>query len=272
MSEALVHPTVRHLLSLPQPAQRTPEWFAARYKRLTASDVATALGDNPYQSPDTLILQKCGHGEKFEGNEATRHGQFWEEHVQKLFCERHGWDHYDGGLLLHPSIDFLGGSPDGMMSRPDGSACALLEIKCPLRRQIKPGEIPKHYYPQVQLCMEICDVDLLFYVEFQPETLISDEVFSVMEIARDREWFAEKLPLLEAFWKQVLHCREFGVGPVLERIEAAKRPKRVRVPKVVVSIDEPEEEACLIVIPEEREQRVPRREEVPPCLIVLPLC
>jgi putative phage-type endonuclease len=271
MSEIQIHPTIQHLLSLPQPIQRTPEWFAARYQRLTASDIATSLGDNPYERPDMLILKKTGHGEKFEGNEATRHGQFWEEHVQNLFCERLGWNHYDSGLLLHPTIDFLGGSPDGLLSRPDGSDCALLEIKCPLRRQIKHGEIPPYYIGQVQLCMEIANVDKIFFVQFQPETLISDEIFSVLEIARDRDWFAEKLPILQAFWLEVLHCREFGVEHVLARIEAAKRPKRVRVSKVVISIEDEEEEEevrCMIVIPVQKHQPIPREE--PPCLIRYP--
>lgn len=155
---ATLHPRIAHLLSLPQPKQRSEEWYAARYQRLTASDAATALGDNPYESRDQLILKKCGYGPKFMGNEATAHGQKWEDRVSELFCEKTGFKAYDAGLLLHPTISFLGGSPDGLLSSTDGEKCALLEIKCPLYREIK-DEVPGHYIPQVQLCMEICDVD-----------------------------------------------------------------------------------------------------------------
>jgi putative phage-type endonuclease len=143
-----IHPKITHLLSLPQPAQRSDEWYAARYQRLTASDAATALGQNPYESRDQLVLKKCGYGPKFMGNEATRHGQRWETHVSDLFCEKNGYKAYDAGLLLHPTIPFLGGSPDGLLSTEDGSDCALLEIKCPLYRQIK-DEVPSHYMAQI---------------------------------------------------------------------------------------------------------------------------
>lgn len=241
-----IHPKISHLLSLPQPAQRSSEWYAARHERLTASDAATALGLNPYETYDQLVLKKCGYGPKFMGNEATRHGQKWEDHVSRLFCEKHGYQAYDAGLLLHPTIPFLGGSPDGLLSTQDGSKCALLEIKCPLYREIK-DEVPSHYMPQIQLCMEICDVDTCFFVQFKPETLIADQEFSTTEVSRDKDWFARSLPVFESFWKDVVRCRANGVDEVLARIESRKRHRAPRaLPQRVAMLDEKEEEVCMI--------------------------
>jgi putative phage-type endonuclease len=141
-----MHPTVRRLLDLPQHEQRSEEWYRARHTRLTASDVATALGVNPYESPDSLLLKKCGLGEKFMGNEATRHGQQWEDFVRDKFCAEYGLQCYEAGLLPHPTIDFLGGSPDGLLTSETGDYAALLEIKCPLRRRIT-GTVPVYYMP-----------------------------------------------------------------------------------------------------------------------------
>lgn len=243
---ASIHPKVAHLLSLPQPAQRSEEWYAARYQRLTASDAATALGENPYETRDQLILKKCGYGPKFTGNQATAHGQQWESHVSDLFCKKTGFKAYDAGLLLHPTIPFLGGSPDGLLSSEDGGKCALLEIKCPLYRAIK-DEVPAHYKAQILLCMEVCDVDSCWFVQFKPESLLNDEVYSAIEVHRDRDWFAKSLPVFEAFWKEVVHCRTHGVADVLARIESKKRPRAAPKKETrVAMVDEEDEETCLI--------------------------
>ena len=37
---------------MPQPEQRSKEWFDFRYGMITASDIATALGENPYEPPE----------------------------------------------------------------------------------------------------------------------------------------------------------------------------------------------------------------------------
>lgn len=268
---ASIHPKIAHLLSLPQPAQRSEEWYAARYQRLTASDAATALGQNPYESRDQLILKKCGYGPKFTGNQATAHGQKWESYVSDLFCEKSGFKAYDAGLLLHPTIPFLGGSPDGLLSSEDGLKCALLEIKCPLFREIK-NEVPAHYEAQLRLCMEVCDVDSCFFVQFKPETLISDEVYSVVEVVRDREWFAKALPVFEAFWKEVVHCREHGVEEVLARIESKKRPRPTRKQATATRVAIVDGEVPEDVIPDTciitpRPTRVVEEPEAEPCLI-----
>lgn len=259
-----IHPTISHLLSLPQPAQRSSEWYAARHERLTASDAATALGLNPYETYDQLVLKKCGHGPKFMGNEATRHGQKWEDYVSDLFCKQYGYQAYDAGLLLHPTIPFLGGSPDGLLSTEDGSKCALLEIKCPLYREIK-DEVPAYYVPQIQLCMEICDVDSCWFVQFKPETLIASQVFSAVEVSRDRKWFADALPVFQAFWTEVEACRANGVEAVLARIESRKRPRASRtLPTRIAVLDD--EEACMIV-PQPKRPRQREDEQEEGCMI-----
>lgn len=68
---APVHPKVRELLSIPQPAQRSEEWFEMRKGMLTASNLAAALHLNPYETQFDLLLKKCNIGKRFEGNAAT---------------------------------------------------------------------------------------------------------------------------------------------------------------------------------------------------------
>ena len=55
---------------------------------LTASDAATAIGVNKYEKPDDLILKKCGLN-KFNGNEATEHGNKYENIARDIYCEKY---------------------------------------------------------------------------------------------------------------------------------------------------------------------------------------
>ena len=60
---------------------------------LTASDAASAIGVNKYETPHQLLLKKCGKGPVFTGNEATdtvknmktRRVYFMNKDITKLF-------------------------------------------------------------------------------------------------------------------------------------------------------------------------------------------
>ena len=52
---------VEHVKTLPQPEQRTPEWYQIRRESIGASESASIWGDNPYASSNKLLLKKCGY-------------------------------------------------------------------------------------------------------------------------------------------------------------------------------------------------------------------
>lgn len=97
------------------------------------------------------------------------------------------------GLHPHPVYNWLGGSPDGITE-----SGKLLEIKCPMMREIK-DEVPVHYMPQLQLLMEILDLESCDFIQYKPEEITWPKPveFVVTHVKRDREWFAEKLPIME---------------------------------------------------------------------------
>jgi putative phage-type endonuclease len=225
---------VAHVQSLDQIVQRTPEWYSARQNMLTASDVATVLGINPYEKYNSLVDKKSYGTNTFFGNAATAHGQKHEDTARFLFGRLYGLETWDVGLFRHTEIKWLGGSPDGIAS--DGS---LLEIKCPLKRAIK-HEIPPYYYPQVQLCMEILKIPKCYFIQYYPETMVQDGLLDVIEIPRSTQWFEENYPTMVKFWETVQHNRNH---PELQVI----KPKRER--KMKESIDN----ECLIVSDHEDE-------------------
>lgn len=167
---------VDFLANLPQPEQRTEEWFDMRRNMITASCAAQAIGENPYpnQTPDDLILDKLNLGAPYQDNKFVHHGKKYEEIATKIYENIYDIKVEEYGLIPHvskPPVPFIGASPDGIGSRftlnNDFSEMVgrMLEIKCPFSRKIKfkgeiDGEICPHYYHcQVQQQLECCDLE-----------------------------------------------------------------------------------------------------------------
>ena len=150
---------VERLIKIPQPEQRSLEWYELRDSMLTASDWGTILGMNPYSNSNSLLLKKCGKDVPFPSNPAIDWGVKYEEVAVKIYERRNGVEVLEFGCIRHPTIDYLGASPDGI-SR-DG---IMLEIKCPSKREIT-GVIPKYYWCQVQAQLEVCELDRCDFLE-----------------------------------------------------------------------------------------------------------
>lgn len=218
---------INELKSIPMHEQRSDAWFKQRENKLTSSDAGTVLGLNPYQKPKEVLFKKCGHDPKpFVGNIATRHGQKYEDEAIEKYCKLTGQKSYEFGLIAHEDVHksdeypWLAGSPDGIsISLTDPNAKPiLLEVKCPYKRKIVPGKIPEYYYPQVQLNMFICGLEVSDFIEyFPPKTM------SIVRTYINHKWLNENLPILDRFWKDVVHYREVGIKCHPE----FKLPKRI---------------------------------------------
>lgn len=198
-----MHPKVSELLEQKFDDQRSSEWFSLRGNMLTASDLASAIGCNFFKHPETLVLEKCGLLKKFEGNEHTERGIRLEPHVREMYEKEVNKKVYEFGLLVHPTHKWLGGSPDGITE--DG---ILVEIKCPKKISTK---VPVYYMPQIQLLLEIIDIEECDFIQYNEEK----NILKIIRVQRDREWFSENFPKMDAFWKRVLYKREHGVCELL---------------------------------------------------------
>lgn len=153
------------------PSQRSAEWHAMRDGMLTASDGGAILGVSKYDPPYTVILKKL-EKPPFTSNEHCYHGKKYEEPATMIYSYRMNAQVGEFGLMQHPEHKIVGASPDGICNglKLDGVSKSkligrMLEIKCPSRRKILTegdikGEIcPLHYWVQVQLQLECCDLD-----------------------------------------------------------------------------------------------------------------
>ena len=72
------------LKNLPQPVQRSKEWFEYRHNRITASDTAAAIDENPYEPVESFLLKKCDPTYKFLDNMNVYHGKKYELIATKI--------------------------------------------------------------------------------------------------------------------------------------------------------------------------------------------
>lgn len=164
----------------PGVAQRTPEWYAARDKIVTASEFhQAAFGTDAAKR--AFIAKKVGTAPPFTGNEATRWGVKYEDLARLLYEQAMGCSVREHGLLLHPTEAIVGASPDGV------TPYALTEYKTPFSKKLH--EIPNEYFAQMQGQMEVLNMDACDFVvcrvrEF-PE---SDEFWSAFQAAYDIEY------------------------------------------------------------------------------------
>lgn len=241
--------TQKHLefiRNLVQHEQRSPEWFAQRKGKLTSSDAATALGLNPYSKPVELLFKKCGVGKPFTGNEATLHGQKYEDEAIEKYAKVMGKKNHEFGMIsyadLHPTreehsarscthlIDekyhFLGGSPDGIAEDVDNvEDLIMLEVKCPMRRKIKHGQVPHYYYPQVQLNMFILNLEMADFIEYIPTNGNKNMELNIVRVHRCEEWFNKNVPILIDFWDNVLEWRQKDITTHPDYEKYAYKPK-----------------------------------------------
>src|SRR5262249_40513581 len=109
----------------------------------------------------------------------------------------------EGRFVPHPTLDWLGASPDGFLiecidTTVKGRIQTVefeipVECKCP--RQIHVG-VPLHYYDQVQCQLECCDAPYGYFVSW-----VQDDQ-RVTKVPRDGEWWQTNEPILKAFYEQ----------------------------------------------------------------------
>jgi len=137
--------------------QRSPEWYAARCGKVTASRVADLIartksgwGASRANYAAELVAERLS-GIPFEGfcNGAMRHGIETEPEAREAYCFRLDVDVAEAGFVDHPTITMSGASPDGFVG-DDG----LVEIKCPQPAThiatLLGQKVPEKYVTQIQ--------------------------------------------------------------------------------------------------------------------------
>lgn len=157
---------IKWLEKLPQPEQRTPEWYDFRNNRLTASDLWHITNWNESKVHD-ILKKKCGVEQKYNLGPALLHGIKFEPVATWIYEKRYKVEIIEFGCLPHSVIPYFGASPDGICASTSENrnlAGRMLEIKCPKSRVIT-GFIPEVYRAQIQGQLEVCDLEYCDFLE-----------------------------------------------------------------------------------------------------------
>jgi len=186
--------------------QGSHAWLKAREKMLTASNIGTVLRKNPYETP-LALWRKLTHRRPstFDGP-AIKFGKWFEAEAAQRYLARHRvrGPLIELGCIPDEEFPWLGASPDRVTV--DG---VVIEIKCPLTRKIKRGQVPVHYWFQVQLQMRVLGLREAHYVEYRPRDFspLGREEYECTRVPYDEDWLREGMPELRTFHGLVLEGR-----------------------------------------------------------------
>lgn len=176
----IISETLEYLRNIPQPTQRTPEWYTFRHNLITASNAYKAFENQ--STVNQLIYEKCQplkindqneekEKENYDKNKmvntnTTLHwGQKYEPLSVMIYEYLYNTNIEDFGCIQHKTYKFIGASPDGINIDENSDRYGrMLEIKNVVNREIT-GIPKKEYWIQMQLQMEVCDLDDCDFLE-----------------------------------------------------------------------------------------------------------
>ena len=210
------------LLNIPQPEQRSKEWYEKRSNLITSSNIGTILDLNPYKKSTVYFNELINGTNEFQGNCATEHGNYYENMSIQTYMNSLHYNGCDLGLVnimdntLHDKYDFitsknlywLAGSVDKLVwpnefDQPTKQNCIAVENKCPFyNTNLKYGYVKEYYWPQLQFNMYILDLQVGDYIEMIPQNFKNSNFkMNIVRIYRDDTWIeGYALPKLEEFY------------------------------------------------------------------------
>jgi len=189
--------------------QRTPEWFAARLGKVTASRISDIIGktQSGYSASRAnymalLICERLtGAAAESYSNAAMQHGTDTEPMALSAYEAAQGVLVQAEGFVTHPSIEQSGASPDGLVGDS-----GLIEIKCPNTAThidtILGDEPAKKYYDQMQWQMACTNRSWCDFVSFDPRMPEHLQLF-IKRIERNDRYIAELEQEVIQFLKEV---------------------------------------------------------------------
>jgi len=155
--------------------QRSPEWFAARLGKVTASKVADVIAKTKTgysASRDNYMAQLvCERMTGTQGESYTNAAMQWGTDQEPL--ARAAYEAIkdvlvaETGFVIHPRITEAGASPDGLVDYN-----GLIEIKCPNTathiETVLLQKVPGKYITQMQWQMACTERDWCDFVSFDP--------------------------------------------------------------------------------------------------------
>lgn len=204
--------------------QGSPEWLveragcatASRYKDILAKvKSGEAAGRRNYRM--ALVTERLtGVPLETFTNAAMQHGTDHEPFAREAYEIQTGEDVQQVGFIKHPTLQWVGGSPDGCVG-DDG----LIECKCPyvstVHVETLQNGMPAEHMAQVQGLLWITGRQWVDFVSFDPR-MPEHLRLHVQRIKRDEEYIGTLEIEVRAFLKEVdhLHAKLMARAPLVQ--------------------------------------------------------
>lgn len=178
--------------------QGTPEWFAIRAGKVTASRVADVIAKTktgPSASrmnyAAQLVAERLtGTVEQSFTNAAMQWGTDKEPDARNAYSFRYDVDVDLVGFVDHFTIPMAGASPDGLIGDS-----GLVEIKCPNTAThiatLLDGKVPTKYFTQIQWQLDCCNAAWCDFVSYVPR------------LPHEMQLFVKRVPVDEEYIKML---------------------------------------------------------------------
>jgi putative phage-type endonuclease len=189
--------------------QRSPEWFAARLGKVTASRVAdviartkTGWGASRANYAAQLVAERLtGAVAESYTNAAMQWGCDYEAEARRAYAFYRDAEVTEEAFANHPTIAMAGASPDGLIG-DDG----LLELKCPNTathiQTLLGGTVPEKYITQMTFQMACTGRQWCDFASYDPRLPESMRLF-VKRVERDEAEIARLEALVIDFLGEV---------------------------------------------------------------------
>jgi len=158
------------LLQRKQLEQRTPEWYQQMATIISASELGSLFA-SPRQRAKLVLSKTVPYPTRYQplAVSSDRMSAFdwgirFEPVVKQIYEYRYCAIIKELGRMNHPTNTRCTASPDGLIYSCPQRKGRLIEIKCPVTREID-GTIPKDYYAQMQMQLHVTGLSLCDYVE-----------------------------------------------------------------------------------------------------------
>lgn len=189
-------------------AQRSPEWFADRLGKITASRMCDVMAMNdpavfksgPRKGQAKPVDQKSrtdymrelatqritGIAADQISAAALKWGEEVEPAARQAYQAKRGVIVRQCGFMVHPSHDFIGASPDFLVGMDGGG-----EIKCPYSRETHTATLldglPSEHIEQIQGGLWVTDRQYWDFVSFHPEFPPHSRLY-IQRVQRDNDY------------------------------------------------------------------------------------
>lgn len=182
------------------------EWLDARNGGIGASEVATVLGLNPFETPYQLWRRKKGLDAPKQENFAMKAGHYLEDAVARFYADATQChiikNTVEDFSIINPDKPFLRVSPDRLywrdgMKHNEENKC-VLECKT-TQMEIDEDSVPQHWFCQLQMNLGVAELP-----QGALAWLTMGRKFGFKDFMFDKEFYTWMIGEVEKFWRDYI--------------------------------------------------------------------